>query len=328
MDTFSPQIYGNYTVLDSFLLHYLDIESVVQRHEVNPAAFETREALYFLAQRFDLPTSQSYQAFLDSYDTKHATVRSYFLPGANPKDIMLKAAEAGNLKAFYLGLRRNPKYKNPTFLNIALRRAARGGHQAMIDLIKDLGGTSFKEEVHGTAEGGHLEKLKLLIAQEPELSPEVLFQLTRDATSYGHLATVKYLITIWTPDRYEWKHFASAAGRSGNQRMVDYIIGQGGNAYTQVILGAISRGHLELAILYMDKPGLDYRAIFIQAIYRNYLDLAKLVASYHRIERDTLNDLILGFSGRQSYETIDYLISLGGNNYQGLISHMALYDYI
>jgi hypothetical protein len=39
MDVFSPQIYGNYPVLDSVLLHYLDIESIVERYQVNPAAF-------------------------------------------------------------------------------------------------------------------------------------------------------------------------------------------------------------------------------------------------------------------------------------------------
>jgi hypothetical protein len=327
MDTFSPQIYGNYLGLDAVMLHYLDIEEITARHKVNSAAFETREALYFLAKRFDLPPSRTFPAFLARYDAKYATVRSYLRPGANPRQIMLKAAEAGNLQAFYLGLRRNPRYKNPDFLNQALRRAARGGHPVMIDLIKDLGGTSFKEEVHGTAEGGHLEKLQLLIAQGPELSQDELFKVTEDATRYGHLATVKYLISFWMPNSYDWKSFARSAGVIGNQGMVDYIINQGGDNYTQVILGAIAGGYLELAMRYMDKPGLDYRVIFSQAINYDYLDLAKLVARDHRIDLATLNDLMSG-SGSLTYEIIEYLIALGGDNYHGLVSQLARFNQI
>jgi hypothetical protein len=328
MDTFSPQIYGNYLGLDAVLLHYLDIEEIVARHQVNPAAFETQEALYFLAQRFDLPTSPTFPAFLARYDAKYATVRSYLLPGAKPIPIMLKAAEAGNLQAFYLGLRRNPKYKNPGFMDRALRRAAQGGHQVMIDLIKDLGGTSFKPEVRGTAEGGHLEKLKRLIAQEPELSPDVLFTLTRGATRYGHLSMVKYLITLWLPVPIDLKDLSRSAGKSGNQGMVDYIISQGEINYTEVIIGAIIQGYPELVMRYMDKPGLNYRGIFSHAIYFNYLDLAKLVARDHRIDRDLVNELMSDVSERTSYETINYLISLGGTNYHGLIYRLAKNDYI
>jgi hypothetical protein len=328
MDTFSPQIYGNYPVLDSIMLHYLDIEGIIQRHQVNPAAFETPGSLYVLAQRFDLPASRSFPAFLDRYDAKYATVRSYFLPGVKPKVIMLKAAEAGNLQAFYLGIRRNPKYKNSGFLDPALKRAARGGHQVMIDLIKDLGGTSFKEELRGTAQGGYLEKLKRLIAQGKKLSQDGLFDVTNGAVKFGQLATVKYLITLQIPLPSYWNYLSRSAGKSGNQGMVDYIISQGEINYTEVIIGAIIQGYPELAMRYMDKPGLDYLDIFSQAIRRNYLDLAKLAASYHRIDRATLNDIMSDVSGSQTFETIDYLISLGGTNYHGLVNRLAMYDQL
>jgi hypothetical protein len=327
-EAFSPQIYANYPVLDSVLIYYLDIESLIQRHQVNPAAFETRESLNLLAQRFDLPASTTFLAFLDSYDAKYPTVRSYFLPGADPEAIILKAAEAGNLQAFYLGLRLNPEYKDSYVLNQALRLASRAGHQAMIDLIKDLGGTSFKQEVRGTAEGGHLEKLKCLISQGPNLPQNVLSQLTGDAARYGQLAAFKYLTILWTPLPYQWKSFAWAAGESGNQGMIDYVISQGEINYTPAILGAIIRGHLELAILYMDKPGLNYTSIFSQAFNLNYLDLAKLVARDHRINRKVLNELMEYDEPTTTYETIDYLISLGWNNYDGLVNQLAINDQI
>jgi hypothetical protein len=327
-DAFSPQIYGNYPVLDSILIYYLDIESLIQRHQVNPAAFETQGSLNLLAQRFDLPSSRTFQAFINRYDGKYATVRSYLVPGADPKAIMLKAAEAGNLQAFYLGLRRNPEYKTPTFLDRALKYASRGDHQVMIDLIKDLGGTSFYEEVRGTAEGGHLEKLKPLIAQGPDLSQDELFKVTSDATRYGHLATVKYLTTLWMPDSDDWESFACSAGKSGSQGLVDYIIGQGEDNYTQVIRGAISEGHLDLVMQYMGKPGLNYNNIFDQAICCNYLNLAKLVARDHKIDQAELNNLMSEVPKTGTYETIEYLISLGGNNYNDVVIQLTIYDYI
>jgi hypothetical protein len=327
MDTFSPQIYGNYLILDSVLLQYLDIESLIQRHQVNPAAFETRESLNLLAQRFDLSPSATFSAFLTGYDAKYATVRSYLLPGAEPKAIILEAANTGELQAFYLGLRLNSKYKNSDFLNQALRVASRGGRQVMIDLIKDLGGTSFKQEVRGTAEGGHLEKLKLLISRGKNLSQDMLFKVTYRAVMYGQLSMVKYLTTLWTPDPEDWGYLINAAGGSGNQGMIDYVISQGDN-YTELILGAIVGGHLELLMRYMEKPGLDYIAIFSQAVRFNYLDLAKLVARDHRIDRDSLNELMSSVLETTTYETIDYLISLGGNDYHGLISQLAIYDQI
>jgi hypothetical protein len=328
MDTFSPQIYANYPVLDSVLMYYLDIEGIVQRHQVNPLTFQTWESLNLLAQRFNLPPSLTFQAFLDLYDAMYPTVRSYFLLGANPKAIILRAAEAGNLQAFYLGLRRNPQYKNPKLLDRALRRAARGGHQVMIDLIKDLGGTSFNEEVTGTAEGGHLEKLKLLIAQGNRLSRVLLFQLTNYAVKFGQLATFKYLITLWAPGTEYWNGLSFSAGESGNQSIIDYVISHYGDNYTHVILGAIYGGRLELAIQYMEKPGLDYPAIFSQAIDYNYLDLAKLVARDHRIDRDVLNDLMEYDESTATYQIIDYLISLGGDNYDGLVDRLASHDQI
>jgi hypothetical protein len=327
-EAFSPQIYGNYLVLDSVLIYYLDIESIVARHQVNPAAFETREALNLLAQRFDLPPSRTFPAFLDQYDAKYATVRSYFLPGAVPKRIMLRAAEAGNLQAFYLGLRRNPEYKTPTFLDRALRRAARGGHQVMIDLIKDLGGTSFDEEVRGTAEGGHLEKLKHLISQGKKLSRGVLFDVIIDAAMFGQLETVKYLISLRDIVPADWNYLIRGAGYSGNQSIIDYVISQGGDNYTQLILGAIPGGHLELAMRYMEKPGINYRSIFKCAVRWNYVDLAKLLARDPRIDQAVLNDLMSCVSGKTTQETIEYLISLGGYNYHDLILHMTTHDYI
>jgi hypothetical protein len=327
-DAFSPQIYGNYPVLDSILLHYLDIESIVARHQVNPAAFETQEALCFLAQSFDLPPSTTFPAFLARYDTKYATVRSYLLPSANPKAIMLKAAEAGELQAFYLGLRRNPKYKTPTFLDPALKLASRGDNQVMIDLIKDLGGTSFYEEVRGMAQGGHLEKLKPLITKTPGLTQCLLYRLVKDAVRYGQLATAKYLTTRWHFISFDWDDLIPSADNTGNQGMIDYVISQGGKDYTEVILRAISDGHLERAKQYMDKPGLNYLYIFRQAFYSDYLELAKLVARDRRIDQDVLNDLMSRVTKTTTYETIDYLISLGGNNYKGLVNQLVMNDQI
>jgi hypothetical protein len=307
-ETFSPQIYANYPVLDSVLIYYLDIESIVQRHDVNPEVFETQGSLNLLAHRFDLPSSTTFQDFLDRYDAKYATVRSYFLPGANPKAIMFKAAEAGNLQAFYLGLRRNPKYKNPKVLKEALQWAARGDHQVMIDLIKDLGGTSSTREAAGAAEGGHLKKLKRLITHGKYLSPEVLFDITMEAIRFGQVDTVKYLVSRFSFDRDEdvWSYLFSAAGESGDEGLIECVISRYGDNYAEVIQGAIYGGHLELVMHYMEK----------------------LVARDHGIDQAVVNNLMAHVRKSTSYDIIEYLISLGGDNYNGLVKKLAENDQI
>jgi hypothetical protein len=327
-DPFSSQIYGNYTVLDSVLLHYLDIESLIRRHQVNPEVFESQGSLNLLAQRFDLPTTTTFSAFLDAYDAKYPTVRSYLLPGANPKAIMLKAAEAGELKAFYLGLRRNPKYKNPTFLDRALKIAARGGHPAMIDLIKDLGGDNYMNELRGTAQGGHLEKLKLMITKGQVLGRVLLFRLIKDAVRYGQLATAKYLISRTNPDAADWEALIPSAYKSGNQGMIGYVISHAGEDYTGIILRAISDGNLELAMRYLEEPGLDYDYIFRQAFNYGYLELAKLVARDRKIDQDLVDNLMGRISKTTTYEMIEYLISLGGTNYKGLVHELVINDQL
>jgi hypothetical protein len=124
------------------------------------------------------------------------------------------------------------------------------------------------------------------------------------------------------------KIFNPIGGESGDQAMIDYVISQWGINYTELIRGGIIGDHPELVMRYMDKPGLDYISIFISSIGYNYLDLAKLVARDHRIDQRVLNGLMENVKQCTAYETIDYLISLGGNNYQGLVSKLTINDQI
>jgi hypothetical protein len=156
----------------------------------------------------------------------------------------------------------------------------------------------------------------------------LLSQVTITAIRYKHLAMVKYLNDLWMPGPYEWKSLAFSAGVSCDQGIVDYVISQGGNNYTELIRGSIAGHRLDFVMRYMDKPGLDYNSIFGQAIHSGYLELAKLVAGDRRIDRSVLDDLMKRVTKRATRETIDYIISLGGNNYHDLVVRLAIYDQI
>jgi hypothetical protein len=62
-EVFSLQIYSNYPVLDSVLIYYLDIESIVARHQVNPEAFESRGSLYVLLGVTPCPVRNRHESY-------------------------------------------------------------------------------------------------------------------------------------------------------------------------------------------------------------------------------------------------------------------------
>jgi hypothetical protein len=319
-DKFSPRIYANYPVLDQVLLEYLGIEELVARHKVNPEFFEHRSSLNLLARRFNLAPALSFRDFLLQYDQQYATVRSYFLPGAKPKAILLQAAEAGNLEAFYIGIKLYRNHRAEWFLNDALSSAARGGHPIMIELVKALGKTNPIYEVIGTAEGGHLSKLKTLIAHN-DLTQGKLHWISTTTAFIGQLETFKYLVSLWTPSLMEWSQFLFEAGKGGNQGVIDYIISQGQPNYTKLIQGAIEGDKIDLALKYLNMLGVDYDRVFKAAVSNHKLELAKLVAKGRTIDLNVLNQL-LGSTKKE--KEADYLISLGGDNYGGLIHTFAI----
>jgi hypothetical protein len=317
---FSPRVYAKYPELDQVLLHYLGIEELIDRHTVNPELFESQSSLNFLTQRFILAPASTFRAFLLQYDRKYATVRSYFLPGALPKEILLKAAEAGNLQAFYTGIKLYPKYRNPKFLNQALSSAALGGHQVMIELVKDLGGHDVMSELIGTVAGGHLANLKSMLSKMEGPEP-VYSRLTKVAVVKGQLDTLKYLTSLWAPTLAEWNKLFTHAGASGNQEVIDYLVSRGPDNYTKLIQGAIGYNHIDLANKYLDKPGLNYSDIFRSAYYGHKLDLAKFIAAGRTIDQDVLDECLKYHD--QTPEAIEYLISLGASNYTGLVASFA-----
>jgi hypothetical protein len=315
---FSPRVYAKYPELDQVLLHYLGIEELIDRHTVNPELFESQSSLNFLTQRFDLTPASTFRAFLLQYDRKYATVRSYFLPGAESEAILLKAAEAGNLEAFYTGIKLYPKYRNPKFLNHALNSAALGGHQVMIDLVKDLGGHDVMSELIGTVEGGHLAKLKTLL-EITSLDTSRLYLLAISATYSGQLTTLKYLTSLQTIELKDYNYLLFEAGSNGNPVVIDYLISLGADDYSQLIESLIQNNYVDLALKYLDKPGLDYSNIFFSAFMINNLTLARLLATGRTINPNILDGLIAHIPKHVTSEGIDYLISLGAVNYSGLI---------
>jgi hypothetical protein len=318
LEKFSPSVYSRYPVLDQILLDYLGMEEIVQRWKLEPDVFETRQFLASIANRFHLPQATSFKSLLRAYDTEYPTTRSYFIPGLYPDQIMFRAAEAGNLQAFYDGLKLYPKYKVPRFLNSALKHAARGGHQVMIDLVKDLGATNLDQEVIGTIEGGHLVKLKAMF-KGLTLNKPKLIGYSASAIRKGQLEVLKYLTGLWVPSLEEWNNLLYRAGHSGHIPVTDYLISQGANDYTELVMGGIIGGNPNLVMEYLDRPGIDYNAVFKTALSVNNLVLAKRVAQGRNLGRDFYNVLLNELPESTTFDTIDLLISLDGDDYTGLL---------
>jgi hypothetical protein len=292
-EKYNPVLYANYPVLDQILLNYLGIEELVDRWKVDPTVFELQSSLNLLTGRFHLAPVTSFRAFLRAYDSTYATVRSYFLIGAKPEEIMFQAAVAGNLQAFYTGLKLYPKYRASWFLNIALRHAARGGHKIMIDLVHDLGGCRKLEQLRGTIEGGHLATLE-------------------------HLDTV-YVHSI----PIDWTYLLDEAGMSGNQAVIDFVIDKGGREDTSLIQSLIINNHIELALKYIRENDYNQNMVFRTAMDNGNLDLARLVAADNKINREVLNQLLNDGSEYITEEIIDYFISLGADDYNALLYRLA-----
>jgi hypothetical protein len=324
---FSPQVYANYPELDQIMLLYLGMEELVQRWKLEPELFEQPSSLNTLADRFDLPQAASFKALLKEYDTKYATTRSYFLRQFEPDRIMLQAAGAGNLQAFYDGLKLYPSYKEPLFLNEALRRAARGGHQVMIDLLKDLGASAMDDQLFGTIEGGHLDRLEDLIAGL-DLDITRLDKLSERAAGWGQLEILEYLVSLWIPSLEQWNNLLYWAGEGGDRTLIEYLISQGANDYAGLIQGAIEVDNTDLVIEYLDAPDLDYDAILKAAILANNLVVAERVVQGRIFDPAVLNNL-LGIGNQDSMvESIDYLISLGADDYTRLLWRLVALDHL
>jgi hypothetical protein len=300
------------------------MEEILTLQSYDPEVFETREVLNLLAYRFGLSQTKTFRHLLYAYDMKYPTIRSYFLPGALPEEIILKAAEAGNLNAFYEGLKLYPRYREPKFLVRCLWSAARGGDEVMIDLIKDLGGSSKKFELIGAAEGGHLEKLKRLVGDYPD--PYVIGPALAVAVGNGKLEVVKYLFDLIKPNLEELNRLLRMASQAEYDDLVDYLISRGANDYTGIVLDAINQNRRDTVNKYLEMPGVNYGRVLELVLGYHDLKRAKEIMRGRTVGLTVLNKIMGQVNKFSRPDEIDYLIALGSNNYKGLMSSLISQD--
>ena len=240
--------------LNQIMLHYLDMEEILKLYRQDHEQFETRQALNTLAQRFELPAATNFKQLLKRYDKKYATVRSYLYNNRGPEEILIQAAFEGNIQAFYNQLKLYRWLRDREVYIEALGRAASAGHEAIIELLFELGvkdsvGIVFRYAVIG----GQLALVK------KELAKGVVYieGSIRDAAKFRLKDVLAVLLDYKKNDQLLVTAMAGA-GMSGDNSIIEYVISRGGKDYPTLIESAAMCGHFSVVKEYWDKLGENH----------------------------------------------------------------------
>jgi hypothetical protein len=143
--------------------------------------------------------------------------------------------------------------------NDALFHAAIGGHEAIINLLLDLGAENKRGEIlSGASVGGNLD---LVIKQNVHDSRGHLSRYYEEAIGnaslYNNLNVLKYLLSLKgenyknKPPRNYPNYGIFNAGMSGNQEIINYLIICGANNYVNLVEGASNAGYLDIVRNYI-----------------------------------------------------------------------------
>jgi hypothetical protein len=263
-DKLNTQIYAQYPILDQVMLNHLDMDGILELYALNHETFETRQSLATLTQRFNLPgPSINFKDLLAKYDKKYATVRSYnridksltyHAQLTSAKWIIKDAAVQGNIQAVINGFKLYPDLLNTSVLNEAIKAAAKGGHEEIIDLLLDLGGNPENNQIlNGALNGGHIDLITgpkyrdLIKPIRDEYTRLVVYSM-----EYQMLPSLKYLLSLPMVSRSVPNSLIEYAGRIGNPSIIDYLIDCGADSYSELVMGAMLGEHFDLALKYLD----------------------------------------------------------------------------
>jgi hypothetical protein len=314
-DNLNTQVYAQYLGLDQVMLNYLDMEGILELYALNHQTFETQEALSILTHRFNLTLNSpgvpvvptTFRSLLKRYDSEYATVRSYNRiskalsysdRSLEAENILYHAAHQGNIQAVINGFKLYPALVTEPILKEALEQAARGGHEAIIDLLLDLGAKNeYNEIIKGAIAGGHLD---LIRGNKYEtlnpLHKYVYRSLCRQAILYKQLASLKYLFSLPNYREYIPNSLIEYAGEMATPSIIDYLIKLGANDYNNLVLGAFNEQHFDIALKYLNQvnPG-DVRLQFVAEylvpilIQADRLDILKAIVSHNLLTELGLN---------------------------------------
>ena len=273
--------------LNQIMLHYLEMEEILKLYRQNHEQFETQQALTTLAQRFKLPAATTFKQLLRDYDMKYATVRSYLYNNRTPEQILLQAASEGNIQAFYNQLKLYPELREQIVYFLALRCAARGGHEAIMELLFELGAKDVDATVLiNAAKGGQLAIVQKELAKEFE--PICIEDAVHYAAEYRHKAVLAALFDYST-DTEILRSAMEGAGEGGDTDIIEYVISRGGKDYTNLIERAARCDHFDIVRKYWDKLTVN-DVFFNDDILRNavvygVLDMVKFLVESKLISR-------------------------------------------
>ena len=280
--------------LNQVMLHYLDIEEILKLYRQNHEQFETRQALNTLAKRFKLPTAANFKQLLQDYDMRYATVRSYLYTNRDPKQILIQAALEGNIQVLYNQLKLYPELRDVEVYDVALDSAAEGGHEAIIELLFELGAEDVDRTVLASAAlGGQL------VLVQKELAKGVKAKYIEGAISNAamrrHKAVVAALLDYSTNNRI----LSSAmygAGMSGDTTIIEYVISRGGNDYSYLIRTAATCNHFDIVRLYWQKLTRNLawlnESVLINAIHYVNLDMVKFMVKRQLVTQGHLESIL------------------------------------
>ena len=313
------------------MLHYLDMEEILklyrQDHEHTVGRrFETRQALDTLTQRFELPAATNFKQLLKDYDMKYATVRSYLYNNRTPVQILVEAALEGNIQALYNQLKLYPKLREKRLYTAALGSAAQGGHEAIIELMFELGAEDMGRSVFISAVvGGQLALVLRELSKDVEA--KYIEQAVRIATKGRHKAVVAALLDYSTA--YQVKNEAMAgAGESGDNSIVAYVISRGCDNYKTLVVRATAYGHFDIVKQYWHKLSdndIEFNdTVLYYATKYTDLNMVKFVIENKVVNQKQLDDSILSLKRSRKR----FLKKLGDNEYEGVDEAIAAKDRI
>jgi hypothetical protein len=261
----NTQVYVKHPELDQIMLNYLGMDGILELYDLNHETVETREVLDMLTQRFNLPGPfGNFKDLLAKYDKKYATVRSYIRIDKSlsyPRQlrkaqrILKNAAVQGKVQVVVDGFKLYPDLLNRLVLNEAVQAAAKGGHEAIIDLLIDLGANSKNNQILvGALNGGHIDlitglKYQDLIQPIGDKYDDLVIYSIEDQM----LPSLKYLLSLLDTMGSVPNSLIEYAGRVGNPSIIDYLIDCGADSYSELVIGAMLGGHFDLALKYLDQ---------------------------------------------------------------------------
>jgi ankyrin repeat protein len=243
-----------------------------------------------------LPFAKNFKELLKYYDTKYATVRSYHYNNRSPEEILLQASEEGDIQTVYNGFKMHPELRKSIVYNRALKRAAIGGHDAIISLLLEMGADNYYSIYVGASMGGHLDLVKKYIDRNyyGKLGEEYQSAMS-GAAQFGHIDVLEYLIDFGGNKSKYADYGMYGAGISGNKEIIEYLISKGATDYNALIYGAIEGKKTDVIREYLSELDNDsylYRNLPYRSIDLGDFDTVKALIDSGKYNRNHLMDAL------------------------------------